>query len=347
MITLKIGIVGGGIIGEAHINAFKSIEKTEVIAFVDPKEEVRTRLARIYSIRQITGDYKELLKDDSIDIIYICTPNYLHHRIAIDSLNAGKNVICEKPLARTLQEADEMIDAAKKMNKRFFIALNHRFDPANQKVKELLNNGIIGSPFLVSSTFIGDEYGRMNNPLNWKGSQNESGGGVLIDNGIHIIDILRYFFGEVRAVTAVCVRLLIEPQNKAEDTALVALEFENNMLAELSVTFSVRYCPWLEGYQGAAIRTDIYGVRGAIQLTGNCKTIISLTKEGRIPKEEFIQDNLATNLLVNEDRHFIDCILSGKEPIVTAEDGKESLKIVLAAYKSSKEKRKVLLEEFE
>lgn len=340
--SVRVGIVGAGIIANAHLKALQKIRDAQVVAIAEPEENKRMKLVQKFKIKKAFKDYRELLNLQDIDVIYICTPNHLHHPIAVDALIAGKHVICEKPLARTLKEAEEMIQTSKKTGKKLFIALNHRFNPVNQKVKELLQEGIIGAPFLTVSTFIGDEYERMKDSSNWKGTYEKSGGGVLIDNGTHIIDILRYFFGEVEAVTATCKNLLIQTKNKAEDTALLSIEFKNNVLAELSLTFSARYSTWPTGYRGAAIRIEIYGSEGAVRAT-NEEVPLTVSKGNKIKR--FNYSDIKTSLPTDQNSHFIECILNNKDPIVTVEDGKAALEVVSAAYRSAREGRRVLIEE--
>lgn len=338
---MRAAVIGAGMIGYYHVLGLKEAG-ADVVAIADPVEASRDRIADEFGIPKRAADYKELLKED-LDFITIGTPNNIHRDIAVDFLTAGKHVICDKPLARNLEEADAMISAGKKTGKRLFMALNHRFLPQNRLVGKLVQDGAIGRPFMAISTFIGNEYERMNNPNNWKGTWEGSGGGVIIDNGTHMIDIMRSWFGDVEAITAAAGTLAIEAKNKAEDSAALNLEFKSGVLASLTLTFGARYNTWPEGYMGAAIRTEILGLNGAITV-GNLVPNFAVIKSNGERIEMPVSD-IKSDITSNQFEHFMDCIKNDKEPIVTAEDGRAALAVVTAAYKSLKENRKVLLNE--
>jgi predicted dehydrogenase len=309
------------------------VPEAHVVGMADPDERLRQSLTSAFGIKSSVADYRHLLDDKTIDLIYVCTPHWLHRKITVDALLAGKHVVCEKPIATTLSDAEDMIQSARKAARKLFVAHNHRFVPANQKVMQLIRGGAIGAPFLALAGFIGNEYERMSDPVSWKGTFDRAGGGVLIDSGTHMLDILRWFLGEVEAVTAVCKRLVVTAP-KAEDCASAILEFEGGALAELTVTFAARYSPWPKDYGGAAIHSEVLGTKGAIYTDIDPRSQLILVSEGK--RVELPQDELETGLPSNVSAHFVDCILNDKQPIVTAEDGLEALRIALACYESAK-----------
>lgn len=339
---MKAAVIGAGIIGYHHVVGLQGAG-VEVVAIADPVKESREKLAAEFGVKSCVDDYRKLL-DTECDLITVCTPNDSHRDITVAFLNAGKHVICEKPIARTLSEADEMIAAAKRAGKMLFVALNQRFGTQNRLVKKSLDSAEgIGRPFMAVSTFIGNEFNRMNQPGSWKGSWEKSGGGVTIDNGFHMIDLLRWWFGEVKAVTASMGTLAIDAADKAEDSALINLEFESGMLASLTLTFGARYNAWPDRYVGAALRTEILGLEGAIS-AGNLDPAFSLVRKDR-EAVRIRSSELVSDFPVNEFVHFADCILGKAEPTVTAEDGRAALEIITAAYRSAREGRRVELRE--
>ena len=195
MSKIKVGIIGAGIVSEGHLESLKKIPNVEIAGIADPNEEARFRQSRKFEIKRTEADYKRLLDDNKMDLVYLCVPHYLHCKIAVETLEAGKNVVCEKPLAMNAKEAERMLKASHDAKKMLFIAENHRFMPENIKIRELINKGEIGKSFMCLSCFIGDEMRRMNDPHNWKGTKDKSGGGVIIDSGPHMIDTLMSFFG--------------------------------------------------------------------------------------------------------------------------------------------------------
>lgn len=263
---LRIGIVGAGIIGDGHAGAISQLDDQELVAIADPVDALRDALAEKYSVPRAYKTWEDLVVDDSVDVVYIGTPNDLHLPIAVAAMEAGKDVVCEKPLARNVAEGRAMIEASERTGRKLFIALNHRFWAPNQRVKQLLDAGEIGKPFLAMSTFIGNEFDRMDDPASWKGTKEKAGGGVVIDNGTHMIDLLRWWLGEAVAVTARSGRLAISAINKEEDTAALAIEFESGVLVELSLTFGARYSAWPSNFCGAGLRTEIFALDGAIKV---------------------------------------------------------------------------------
>jgi len=340
---LRIGIAGAGVVSEHHAAAIAQLDGQTIEAVAEPVEELRDRFAAKYKVRKAYKSWEELTADGEVDLVYICTPNDLHLPISVAAMEMGKDVVCEKPLARNLAEGRQMVETARRTGHKLFISLNHRFSPANQQVKRLLVAGEIGRPFLALCTFIGNEFERMNDPRNWKGTREKCGGGTVIDNGTHMIDLLRWWFGEARAVTATCGRLAIAADNKEEDTAVLAIEFESDVMADLSLTFGARYSTWPEDYIGAAIRTEIFGLEGSIKVA-NDKPCLEIVRAGK-PATVFEPSDLATSMPTSPQAHFASCLVDGQSPIVTMDDGLAALEIVEAAYRSAREGRRVMMDE--
>ena len=336
METLKIGLIGAGDVARsAHMPSFAENRKVEVVAVADPDTASARSLAEKYGIAKAVEDYREILADPSVAAVDICAPHYLHYRMAMDALNAGKHVICEKPIAMNLEEADRMIGAAHELGLWLLVDLNQRFLPIHRKVKEFLNDGRLGRPFLVNACIAGDVMLQMNDAYHWMGTWDRAGGGALFDTGTHIVDLMHYWFGEPTAVTATLKRLIAGPENKADDNAVVTLEYGDDLIANLVVSYTMQHEPWSE-------KKFIYGTGGNI----------SMISEAAAPM--FFVENNAPQILDVEHRadwwpwshdralrHFVDCILEGAQPVVTEEDARAALKTILAAYRSAKEGRRV------
>ena len=336
---MKAAVLGAGVISGGHCGGLKNFGY-EMVAIVDPIEANRNKFKETYGFQYAVADYHEIL-DMGIDTVAICTPNAFHAQAAIDFLKAGANVICEKPMARTVAECDAMIAAAKESKGRLFISHSQQFAPMHRKMIDEVKSGAIGRPFMASAMFTGDEFKRMNDPKNWKGTKEISGGGVLIDNGVHMINLLVAMFGKAKDVIADCDKLVIEPENKGEDTAEIVIRFENGVMAQVLVTFSAQYNAWPAWYCGAAHRVEVVGTKGSIATTNDLPNYMSYKDDGS--REKYNNDELPNTIAFG--KYFLDCIKNGTESIITCEDARETVAIVEAAYKSAKEGRRVALSE--
>jgi len=337
MKNIGIGMVGAGSIAGVHLTAYRHIEEAGDIRVADTDEDARDRIGRQRGVSRVVADYRALLDDPGVDVIDVCLPHSLHAPVALAALRAGKPVICEKPIATTLEDADVMIETARTARAPLFVVQNHRFMPHHLRAKQMLDEGAIGRPFLATVRVIGCELGTMNDPLHWKGSWDRAGGGALIDTGMHAVYMLQHFFGPVRAVSATTRTLVVTAPGKADDTASVAFEFPG-LLANLTITYAASAHPWQEF-------RDIYGTEGSLHLSDTTEPHLRLVRgedDRPIPLEEVASmwhHSITANL-----RHFLSCLLHGTQPDVTAAEAKSALKTALAAYRSAREGRRITIE---
>ena len=242
---LHIGIIGAGFVGRVHVDAMLAHPDVDRISIADADPATLESVVRDYAIERAESDHRALLDDPAIDVVDVCLPHDLHHPVVLAAFAAGKHVITDKPIANTLAEADEMLDAAESAGRRFFVALNQRFIPAHQRVSQLLADGFIGAPSLATLVVAGDERPRMGIPGHWKGSWERAGGGALADSGTHVIDLALDWFGPPTALSCHIARHVVEAPDKADDTAAVMLEYPG-----LTVSIVVGYAsggqPWTE-----------------------------------------------------------------------------------------------------
>ncbi|MGQ9733345.1 MAG: Gfo/Idh/MocA family protein [Candidatus Zipacnadales bacterium] len=339
---LTVGLVGAGAISRPHMRAFVESPYVVDVHVADTRENVRHGLAAEYGlITRTVADYKELLTDETIDVIDICTPHHLHHPIALAALKAGKHVITEKPIALTLKQADEMIAAAKRARRRLFVALSQRMFPAHIKAKQIIDAGEIGKPFLGVVNITGNEFARMNDPHNWKGDWKQAGGGALIDTGYHAVYMLQHFLGPAKTVTAMTKRLLVQPKNKGDDTSVIAFETANGALGSITVTYCATGNAWTESRQ-------IIGPQGSLFITDNPEDEVPLIGcvEGEImPIKVHHPPNVHQYGVRKVVEHFIECLVANRAPEVTAVEARAALATILAAYRSETEGRRVEVSE--
>lgn len=328
---VKIGLIGAGGVTRPHLAAFVRHTGVGSIALADPSQSARDALMADFGIiRQQYDDYRSLLEDDSISIVDICTPHCFHASQAIDALQAGKDVIIEKPLAMTVEECDEMIRVSAETGRRLLCSLCMRRFPAHIRAAELLRQGAIGKPLMGMVTVIGNEYPRMNDPENWKGDWEKAGGGAMFDTGYHAVYTLQQFFGPASAVTMTGKRLLVEPENKADDTSVVALEMQSGVLCSIVVTYVAIGDRWSEerrlvGTEGSLlIRDDPEDEMPLLLLQSNDYRTIRVRNAPGVAA-------YAIRELVSE---FVDCILTGAETDVTLDEARAAVATCAAAYES-------------
>ncbi|MDH5734240.1 MAG: Gfo/Idh/MocA family oxidoreductase [Candidatus Bathyarchaeota archaeon] len=342
---LGCGVIGAGAIADiVHLPAYKTMPQTKLVAVCDIDEKRAKNMAKKFGAEMWFTDYRKLLERDDIEAVSICTPNFLHRKHAVAAASAGKHILLEKPMAPTLKECDEIISACKKADVKLMIGVNSRFEPVNQRVKKLLDEGVIGKIFQIRyhAAYAGP-YEFWPAISEWFFDTSKVGGGCLMDTGVHFIDLLRWFLGDISNVCAIGGNIM--GNIKGEDNAMVLLSFKAGALGELDVswTYSLR----AKKYD---LRAEILGTDGGIFIKGPPSPITIYT-ESKIQKMLMGSVSLdipttPAEIMAFQKRkieHFIKSVLEDKEPLVTGEDGKAAVEVVLAAYESMKTGRKVNL----
>ncbi len=338
--TVNVGLIGSGFVTDIHCDAFKRfIPNAAVIAVASPTHA--SEFAKAQAIPCAFADYRELLKMKEIDVVTVAVPNYLHCQVTLEAANAGKHVICEKPLCKTLEEADRMIEACKQQGVLLMYAEELCFAPKYVRAKRLIQEGAVGTPFLVKQS---EEHDGPH--MSWFWDVNLSGGGVLLDMGCHSIEYGRFIFDkpQVKSVTSFMGTYVHGNRTQGEDHAFCIVEYEGNKvnLAEDS---------WAKG-GGVDDRCEIYGTRGytrADLLRGS--SLLTYSQEGYGYAVEKMGTTKGYSFTMFEEnwnygfpqelQHFVNCVSGEETPRETGEDGREVLKILYAAYQSAGEGRKI------
>jgi myo-inositol 2-dehydrogenase / D-chiro-inositol 1-dehydrogenase len=339
---VKVGLIGSGFIADIHAHAFKHhVQNAEVVAVASRTPGKAAKFAQERGIPHAFEDYRQLLAMPEIDMVNIAIPNDLHCQVTVDAANAGKHVVCEKPLCRTLAEADEMIESCRRNNVLLMYAEELLFAPKYVRAKKLVEEGALGEPFLVKQ---GEEHDGPHEPWFW--DVNRSGGGVLLDMGCHSIEYARWVFGKPRvmSVYATMGTYVQKDKTQGEDHSITIVEYEGGKvgLAENS---------WAKG-GGVDDRAEIYGSKGhtrADLLHGNALRTYSQTGYGYAVEKAGATTGWSSTMyeevwnygFPQEMQHFVSCVRGEEQPIETGEDGREVLKIILAAYQSAGEGRKI------
>lgn len=339
---VKVGIIGSGFVADIHAHAFRQyVPGAEVVAVASPTPGKAARFARERGIPNAYEDYRKLLEQKDIQLVTLALPNDLHCQAVLDAAAAGKHIVMEKPLCRTLDEADRMIEACRRAGVLLMYAEELLFAPKYVRAKKLVEEGALGEPFLVK------QWEEHNGPhMPWFWDVNRSGGGVLLDMGCHSIEYARWVFGKpkVKSVSATLGTYVHADKTRGEDHSIVVVEYEGGRigLAENS---------WAKP-GGVDDRAEIYGSRGntrADLLRGNALLTYSEVGYGYAVEKADITKGWTFTMFEEvfnygfpaEMQHFVNCVNGVEEPIETGEDGREVLKIILAAYQSAGEGRKI------
>lgn len=324
MNKIKVGLIGCGKISDSHLKAYQSFDDAEILAVADVIEEKAQSAKEKYGADYSYTDYHDMLNNEEIEAVDVCTHTPLHAEITINALNKGKHVLVEKPMATSLEKADEMIRASEKNGKILMVEQALRFNAVFETLKSVLEKGLIGE--IYSMQCISGHTG----PMDWNPDaewflRKKTGGGVALDMGIHEADLLRWSTGkEVKEVGGFIENL--KKGSDTEDNMVSILKFEDKTLATMTISWTLK--------RGERVLT-VFGTEGHLYLNTTAEHVITIfqSKEKKtiypeIPKHSKYGPGRAY-------RHFINCIQGKEKCICPGEEGRRSLEVVLAACKSS------------
>ncbi|MDZ5711067.1 Gfo/Idh/MocA family protein [Jeotgalibacillus haloalkalitolerans] len=340
MAKLKVGVVGAGSIAKhRHLAEYAANKNVEIVAICDINEKRAKEMAKKFGAAQTFTDYKDLVKLD-LDAVSVCTPNHLHAPVSIAALEAGKHVLCEKPMATSEQEADDMIAAAEKAGKLLMIGHNQRFVASHQKAQEWIASGELGKVYSFRTAFghPGPEGWSADGKDSWFFKKDEAFIGAMGDLGVHKTDLIRYILGEEMTEVAAMVETSAKENTDVDDNAVLVLKTESGIIGTLAASWS---------YVAEDNATVIYAEKGVLRLEDDPEYSVVLQKADGT-KEELSLGKIQSNdeggqVSTGVIDHFVDSILSGKQPLIDGEEGKRSLKVILGALESNKSKQIVKL----
>ena len=340
--TVKVGLIGAGFVCDLHEFSFRRyVQNAEVVAVAAVTPGKAAHFAKERGIPNAFDNYRDLLALKEIDVITVALPNDLHAQVTLDAARMGKHVICEKPLCKTLEEADQMIDECRKQGVLLLYAEELLFAPKYVRAKTLVDEGTFGSVYLVKHWE--EHYGPH---MPWFWDVRRSGGGVVMDMGCHSIEYTRWVLGKppVKSVTASMGTFVHGDKTQGEDHSIAVIEYEGHRLAFAEDS-------WAKP-GGMDDRVEIYGSQGhtrADMLRGNALITYSNTGYGyAVEKAETTKGWTFTTFeetwnygFPQEMQHFVNCVAGTETPIETGEDGREVMKIIYAAYQSAGEGRRI------
>ena len=345
---VRLAVIGCGVIAQlVHIPAIKKLENAKLVAVCDLYEEVARQVALKYGVSKWYTDYNEMFEKEEIDAVINTTWHTAHAKVTIDAAKAEKHIFCEKPMAVTVEECEEMIKACEKHGVKLMIGFMKRFDPSLRWIKEEINKGTFGEIFLVNSwyydTIIHMEYVRgfsakfirPSKPVSRKAYApvTDKHLNVLLTHGIHHADLLRWIGGEIKAVQA-----FFKEYENGNYVSTSMIEYENGAVGYFQLAGLITD-DWDEGLV-------IKGTKGSVRaqiLFPYFKWrshVVAYFKD----RNEYVSKLFPyRDMYFEELRHFVDCIIHDREPEPSGYDGLKAQKIIYAIFKSAKEGRKIKL----
>lgn len=348
---LKVGIIGcGGIAFGKHMPALSKLNNVEMVAFCDILEEKAIKAAKNYGTpdAKVYTDYKELLEDKSIDVVHVCTPNKSHAEITVDALEAGKHVMCEKPMAKTAADARRMVEAAKRTGKKLTIGYQNRFRPDSNFLHKICEDGELGEIYFAKAHAI-----RRRAVPTWGVflNEEEQGGGPLIDIGTHALDLTLWMMNNYKpkSVMGNVYHKLGSKKNAAnawgpwdpekftvEDSAFGFITMENGATIILESSWALNTLDVDEA------KTTLCGTEGGADMKDGLR--INGEKFGRLYTTKVSLDaggvdfyeGKAEDAGFAEAKAWIDSIINDTDPVVKPEEALVVTEILEAIYKSAK-----------
>ncbi|EKN69112.1 oxidoreductase domain-containing protein [Neobacillus bataviensis LMG 21833] len=350
MKQLRVCVIGAGSISDLHFQAYRNNPDAVLSGVFDYSRERAEEKAQKYGIDHVYNSLEEVFNDSDVDAVSICTWNDTHAEISIGALKGGKHVLVEKPLSMTVAEAVKVEEAVRKYNKTLQVGFVRRFATNTKVLKSFIDSGKLGEVYYAKASCLR----RLGNPGGWFADKERSGGGPLIDLGVHIIDICWYLMGrpKVKTISGNTYRQLgnrgnvenlrfykaadyDKGKNTVEDAANALITFENGASLLVDVSFTLHA-------KRDEIQVKLFGTKGGAELEPEL-VLISEENDTIINIHPQI-DHLSfdfTNAFQNEIDSFVTCCLTGTKPLAPVEDGVEIMKILAGIYEASEKKCEV------
>jgi predicted dehydrogenase len=228
MNKLGVAIIGCGAIFPLHAKAVSAMENVDLLKVIDIDID-KAKRAGIEHACDATDDYREILNDDRIHVVHLCTPHYLHAEMTVDLLRAGKHVLTEKPMAADLPSAIRMLEAAEQSSGQLGVVFQNRYNDTSVYIKKTIDSGDLGKLLCMKGVVTWHRTESYYKDSNWRGRWSTEGGGVLINQTIHTLDLLQWYGGEIRSVKGNISTDVLDGVIEVEDTAHACIDFTNNV----------------------------------------------------------------------------------------------------------------------
>lgn len=320
---MKVGIIGMGAIGPIHVNALKA-RGQKIVAICDLEREKCDKVIEKFALSaKIYTDYKQMLDAEELDVVHICTPHYLHAEMVCEGLKRNINVLCEKPLAISLEQLDKIEQAVKTTKAQLGVCFQNHFNASVLYVKEFLKGKEITA---ASANLIWERNASYYAQGAWRGTWAQEGGGVMINQAIHGLDLMQWFCGMPESVVAYTTNISLKNEIEVEDTAFGLFRLENGGNFVVNATNAAKYCfpiyyMFRAGQDTVEISADNIIINGKF-----------VTKSDGLPifgKEVWGVGH------VNLIKNYYDCLENGEKFSIDFYEGSKVVKLVLAMYRSN------------
>lgn len=348
---LRFGIIGCGVIGPFHAQAITSLPDAELVAVADNEPGKAQKLADKYHVKPYI-DFQEMFASEKLDVINICTPSGMHGEHACAAMRAGYHVIVEKPMEITRQRLDEMLRVQQEAGRKLAVISQHRFDAGTMKVHSLLQEGAFGRLVLGNAAIPWWRSQQYYDSGAWRGTWALDGGGVLMNQSIHSIDLLQWLMGPVKSIYAYTDTLVHHMET--EDVAAAVLRFANGAIGTISATTGA--------YPGAVTRIEIFGDQGSAIIENDHLGYLHLarddtkevgaygggsaTKKGAAESVAAGAADPTTALGYTHALQIADMIRAIKEngtPLLDGQAARHPVEIILGIYESARTHKEVSL----
>ena len=321
MNPIRLGLLGCGGIAQTHLEALAKVPRIRLQTIYDPNRLAAERTSKKYGA-VFAEKAKNIFLDASIDAVLICTPPAFHDALIEQAILSHKHVLCEKPFTTKLKKAEEIKKLAIRSKRLVMMASKFRFVPDVIEARRLLQSGIIGD--IIMSEVIFCSVVDMTN--RWNSNPKIAGGGVLIDNGSHAVDVIRYLVGPIKSVYAQEAKK--SQKIKVEDTARLHFETKDNIVGMVDLSWSL--------YKHTPNYVNIFGTLGTIEVGWAQSAVWDVrTRTSKVFGEGYKK----LDAFINQMNHFADCLEGKATPILGIDDALESVRVIEAAYKSIREKK--------
>jgi UDP-N-acetyl-2-amino-2-deoxyglucuronate dehydrogenase len=340
--TIGFGLVGTGMAGIFHATELRHVRGGRLVAVCSRNEQRVRTFAEEYRVPRWYTDYHRLIEDPDVDVVCVLVPTGNHAEVTIAASNAGKHALVEKPLEINLERADEMIRVCHANGTKLGVIFQMRFGTVAARLREAVQSGVLGNVFLADAVDKSSRTPAYYNSAAWRGTRALEGGGCLMTQSIHIVDLLQHVVGPVRSVIG---RVATKQHDiEVEDTATALVSFENGAMGVIESTSSIK--PALKSH------ISLHGDRGTIVANAQYDQILFWDVDGKTAPD--VERNVQLGDIDDpwaypQVRHriqlqdMVDAIRDGREPVLTGVDARVSLAINMAIYESSRTGREVFL----
>ncbi|GIO08163.1 oxidoreductase [Brevibacillus reuszeri] len=350
MSKVKVAVIGAGSISDMHLQSYQHNERVELHAVVDFNEERAKEKAEKFNAKTYYSNLEDVFADKEVEAVSICTWNNTHAEISIAALKAGKHVLVEKPLCTSIESALQIEEAVKESGKVLQVGFVRRYDTNAQLLKQFIDAGELGEIYYAKASCLR----RLGNPGGWFADKERSGGGPLIDLGVHVIDLCWYLMGcpKVKTVSGNTYNKLgnranvknlsfykaadYDPsKNTVEDMANALIRFENGASLMVDVSFTLHA-------KKEELSVKLYGDKGGAEVEPELSIISE--KHDTILNISPQLDKLSFDFkqgFQNEIDHFVACVLGEKETLSPVQHGVEMMKILCGIYESAQTGKEV------